>query len=528
MKMKISLFLMSLLISSSIKAQVSQEPKFSALYEAEEGPFSPRIILETESSLYFTYFNGPKDLYVGAFNKADMTLHYQQSLPLLDIRAKELIIDWRVNGTSLNYFVLYDILRDNQYVVQAHSFDLLNQKDLGSKEMYRRDYKNSMSKGMIDAYLGNDLSKILLKDQKRDLVEKTLSETLLVFNDAFELEKSIELYKGNGVPKLAFLKPHIDEENNLYFITANSLVFLDAFKNFERYEEKLPLSSIPVGSTVFPISSQIKPGENPIFILGYKANLNRLNYFDFGSVIREQKSNKEREGLIYAEFDPLNQSWAKFILNGKPEGSINMGYYPFVRGSISQTQFYNYLPDDFGAGNDYDNLSAETGTFYAAFSLVLRNQGTTSKEISHFHFDNIVTSFSKEGQLNWVQNVTYLAELDKPVDEIFKIDDYFDFKLLEDKESIYLLMNDMPENKGIDIDDYDELEPVQDYDDIVPVLIRFNKVSGAAERISAINLSEEDLFLNVSSLHKSSTEAGTYYYFISNDDEFKLAHWSMR
>lgn len=527
--MKYQYLFASLFLALTIHAQTTVQK--SAIFEAEDAGFSPKILHEDANFIYGA--NVAHNLIrVMVYNKADLT---EESRFDVEVRLADYTDYALLNLVWFNGKITAFIKEDNSSAtwigVKAFPVNIETRKLENPVMLYKKKYDRLGERGLFRVECIND--KVVVQNatynEDRDHTEKVLA----IYSSDFK-ELSVYEYAMKLELEDLYTAPAFDKEGNVYFQNNRQLIILP--KGDAKMAKEIPLPMIKEDRLIsfsYQLAS-LPNGQIALSAFYQKEDRDEYVYADLNRV-SESYEEVATEGLLYYIYDPASQS---FVVQRKHKfeqsyvdrflEDSDIGELPRIPQVFTNIQLhYNE------AGDGY--LLGERLKYLPIYSTDLMTLGEQIGETFEME-DIILLKLKPNGDLQWkeyvpkIQRYTWVQgglmavtsterELSqKPLGEY----DYYSFYARFSDDGLSLIYNDYPENE-MGLVSYEDAEVYEDSDEGGPVYIFFDHHTGAAkERAYWEDLViEDDLYFKTQNMYYSELEK-VYYGVLSLDGEYQL------
>lgn len=529
--MKYLYLFVSLFLALTIHAQTSVQK--SAIFEAEDAGFSPKILHEDADFIYGA--NVAHNLIrVVVYNKSDLSLSQKFDVKVrLVSKVKYALMELAWFNGKITAFIKEDRTSGATRVgVKAYPIDLKLRKLEKPIALYSKPYETFSDRGRLKVDCLGD--KVVIQNatynQDRDHTDKVLA----VYDQNL---KELLLYKYQMKLELEDLYsiPAFDNEGNVYLQNNRKLIILP--KGNTKQAKELPLPLVEE-ERLIPFSYQLAntPDGRIALTAFYQSEDEDEDIYANLDEISEYYEDVATEGLLYYVFDPASQAFMvqrrhkfeqSFVDRFLESGDI--GELPRIPQVFTNIKLHF---DEVGACY----LLGERLIYRPFYSNDLMTLGEQMGETFEME-DLIILKLKANGDMDWQEYVPKMQRYtwtdgnalvtataterelsQKPLGEY----DYFSFYARFGADGLELIYNDYPENEQGRVS-YEDVEIYYDSDEGGPVYICFDNETGTAKERSYWEdlVIEDDLYFKTQNMFYSELE-NAYYGFLSLDMEYQL------
>jgi hypothetical protein len=511
---------------------------FGPLIEIEDRGYLPKIVGESKDELYGIDYQY-ETIFLETFNKTSLASKMRKEIEIEELKrvTEKLVRITYINGEIVYFTSLYDY-RNDRFSLIAQTIDPSKGEIISRKELFDKPVDKGRHRGAYFIYVSKNRKRLLMRTKTYYKDKDRSIENLVLFNDKLELITEREYsVKGNNVNTSSDLL--VDDEGSIYFFQNGEIVILDAFNDFEEWREELPSDNLILGSFYSQVTISLNNDLDPVITAFYVTK--DLEDQDRKEVNKSRSNRKEGdtqvEGIVFFKINSLDKELevvkqtsfeADFVDLFKSEDDIYNNYDPEIENVFRLNRIFNLE-------NGEVFLAAEVYQRY-----VSQDQNGSVIGVRYMYNDMMLIHFSSDGTILWKDRLPKMQmyywgksilgyggssgysflNFPKGVDEYF-----FDKLIVKDKK-VFIIYNDMPENRAGN--SYtQELEVFKKFKKGVPVVQTIDLEEERRNGEMVPNLTKMKFWLKPNSIYESKLNDDVFY-FVTYKKKMHLAKTSFQ
>jgi len=247
----------------------------------------------------------------------------------------------------------------------------------------------------------------------------------------------------------------IDDEGSMYYLEGRDLVFLDFYQDYEEWRETLPIDFLESNATISHLSASFNPKGNLILVGAYLTE-DTEDTEENKEAKETREGDTQIEGVVYFEIDGFSKEIKTVEVSKFDQMFID--------------EFLDKYDVKYGEETEVNDIFNRFQYHFTDSSTVLIGEDAGPANYG----DLAVYYFNSEGKLNWAHRIAKRQVRGEACSSY----GYFSFL---DNENLYVLIQDDEQNLEGNKRDVLDLRAFSNDRYGIPVLYKFNLVSGNKE-----------------------------------------------